>query len=278
MPTHAQNAPSQAAAPRGVPLYQVDAFAARPFAGNPAAVCLLEAPAGAEWMQNVAAEMNLSETAFVVRRDGGFDLRWFTPTVEMDLCGHATLASAHALWETGRLPGSETARFHTRSGELTCRREGDWIEMDFPNQACGAVPVPDGLEAALGAPIRWCGRNSGGWWLLELDNERTVRELRPDHAALAKLPAAIVIVTARSADSSFDFVLRVFGPGVGIVEDPVTGGAHCALAPYWSGKLGKTRMVGHQVSKRTGIVRVETAGARVKLAGQAVTVFRAELA
>jgi PhzF family phenazine biosynthesis protein len=267
----------EAAAPRQVPLYQVDAFTARRFAGNPAAVCLLSVPADPVWMQSVAAEMNLSETAFVVPADGAYDLRWFTPAVEVDLCGHATLAAAHVLWEAGRLAPYTLARFRTRSGELTCRQDGGWIEMDFPAEPAAVAPAPEGLAQALGLIPRWTGKNRMDW-LVEAETEQAMRALRPDLAAIARIPARGVMVTARSSDPAFDFVSRFFGPAAGVPEDPVTGSAHCALAPYWGAKLGKQRLVGHQVSARGGVVRVESAGPRVRLAGQAVTVFRAELA
>jgi PhzF family phenazine biosynthesis protein len=256
---------------------QIDAFTARPFAGNPAAVCLLPEARDAAWMQQVAAEMNLSETAFLVRRADGYELRWFTPTVEVDLCGHATLASAHALWEWGELRPDETARFHTRSGLLTAERAGDWIEMDFPAVPAEPAAAPAGLAEALGARPVAVGRGALDY-LLELESEAAVRGLRPDFAALEKVGAGCVTVTARSDAPEFDFVSRFFAPESGIPEDPVTGGAHCVLGPYWSKKLGKTEFLAYQASARGGVVRVRLAGERVKLGGQAVTVVRGELA
>lgn len=270
-----------------VPMLQIDAFTAQPFAGNPAAVCLLERAAEDAWMQAVAAEMNLSETAFVVprgqgARPDGFDLRWFTPTVEVDLCGHATLASAHALWEQGRLPASEPARFHTRSGELTCRKDGDWIWMDFPAKAALAAEPPAGLIEGLGldpaARPALVARNQFNY-LVVLESEAAIRALRPDPARLRALPVRGVIVTARAdGGGSYDFVSRFFAPAAGIDEDPVTGSAHCALAPYWCGRLGRKALTGYQASRRGGTVRVEVKGERVLLGGQAVTVLRGELA
>jgi len=257
---------------------QVDAFTDAPFAGNPAAVCLLEGPRDDEWMQAVAAEMNLSETAFLLPAGDGWSLRWFTPAVEVDLCGHATLAAAHTLWEAGRLPGDQQVRFHSRSGLLTAVRKGGWIEMDFPAQpVAGRIETPPELTAALGAePV---GLYPAGWThLAEMADELAVRELGPDFAAMKAGPCGSVIVTAASGRPGIDFVSRFFAPVVGIDEDPVTGSAHCVLAPFWGGRLGRERMVGRQVSARGGTVRVALTGGRVKLSGQAVTVLRGELA
>jgi len=270
----------------GLPVLQVDAFTAQPFAGNPAALCLLERAGEAAWMQAVAAEMNLSETAFLVPRltagnPGGFDLRWFTPTVEVDLCGHATLASAHALWEVGRLPAGEPARFHTRSGVLTCRKDGAWIWMDFPASASRPAETPAGLVEGLGLAPSVCPEvvaRSSFFYLAVLGTEAAVRALKPDPARLRALPVVGVIATARADEGRpYDFVSRCFAPAAGIDEDPVTGAAHCALAPYWSVLLGRTALTGFQASRRGGIVRVEVKGERVLLGGQAVTVLRGEL-
>jgi PhzF family phenazine biosynthesis protein len=225
-------------------------------------------------MQAVAREMNLSETAFLVRRPDGFDLRWFTPTVEVDLCGHATLASAHTLWEEGHLAAGAQARFHTRSGLLTADRVGDWIELDFPAKRESPAPAPEGLAAALGAEPKYVGKNAFDY-IVELDSEATVRTLTPNHAELAKLPVRGVIVTSRAAD--YDFVSRFFAPGSGVAEDPVTGSAHCCLGPFWSARLGKTAFLAYQASPRGGVVRVRVAGDRVQLGGQAVTVLRGQL-
>jgi PhzF family phenazine biosynthesis protein len=255
----------------------VDAFTNRPFAGNPAAVCLLPAPRPDDWMRNVAREMNLSETAFLVPQNGGFQLRWLTPAVEVDLCGHATVASAHVLWEEGRLPEGRQARFHTRSGLLTADRRGEWIELDFPAKIARAAEAPAGLLSGLGvAEPRFVGLNAFDY-LVEVDSEEMVRGLSPDHSALKKLPVRGVIVTARSTGDEFDFVSRFFAPGSGIDEDPVTGSAHTALGPYWTEKLGKGEFTAYQASPRGGVVRVKTAGDRVLLGGQAVTVMTAEL-
>lgn len=260
----------------GLPISQVDAFTDRPFTGNPAAVCILPAAADARWMQDIAREMNLSETAFLVRQGDGFDLRWFTPAVEIDLCGHATLASAHVLWSDGLLPQAAQARFHTRSGLLTADRRGEWIELDFPATGAEAATSPPGLNAALGITPRFVGRSRFDY-LLEVDGEDVVRGCKPDFGALARVEARGVIVTSRAAASSYDFVSRFFAPRSGVDEDPVTGSAHCALAPYWSAKLGRPELVGYQASARGGTVRVRLRGDRVILGGQAVTVLRGDL-
>lgn len=272
--------PSASLRPGGegsVPLYQVDAFTDRPFGGNPAAICLLAKPAEAGWMQRVAAEMNLSETAFLVPADEGYGLRWFTPAVEVELCGHATLAAAHILWQTGRLARSAPARFFTRSGELGARRRGDWIELDFPSEPVEPCSEPAGLAEALGVPLRFVGRNRMDI-LTEVADESALRSLDPDMAALARVETRGVIVTAPAQSEGFDFVSRFFAPAAGVPEDPVTGSAHCALAPYWGGKQNKTELVGFQASARGGVVRVTLAGERVLLGGQAVTVLRGTLA
>jgi len=257
-------------------IYQVDSFTDRPFAGNPAGVCLLPKPADENWMQAIAREMNLSETAFLVRQSDGFDLRWFTPAAEVRLCGHATLASAHILWQTGVLQSGEQARFHTLSGLLTASQRGDWIEMDFPARPAKPVQPPAGLTEALGVMALFIGRDTDDY-LVEVDSDATVRSLKPDLTALEKLDVRGTIVTARSADPGFDFVSRFFAPAVGVNEDPVTGSAHCCLTPYWAGKLGKIEMTAYQASARGGIVRVRLAGERVLLSGQAVTVMKCEL-
>ena len=263
----------------GTPIVQVDAFTDRAFAGNPAAVCVLGEPVEADWMQAVAREMNLSETAFLHPEADGFRLRWFTPTVEVSLCGHATLASAHVLWETGRLAPSDTARFHTLSGLLTAARQPDgWIEMDFPAKRAEPTEVPADLLAALGVERpRFVGRNELDY-LVEVEDAAPVRALAPDHARLRTLPVRGVIVTSRADGDRYDFVSRFFAPGSGIDEDPVTGSAHCCLGPYWQAQMGKDTFVAYQASPRGGVVRVSVRGERVALGGQAVTVLRGELA
>jgi PhzF family phenazine biosynthesis protein len=259
-----------------LPLYQVDAFTDQPFAGNPAAVCLLPGPRDPAWMQHVAMEMNLAETAFLHPEADGYDLRWFTPTVEVDLCGHATLASAHILWEQNRLEPSEPARFHTRSGLLWASRRADGIELDFPATPASPAAPPAGLVAALGVTPQFIGKTRFDY-LIQVDTEATVRGLQPDHAALAQLGVRGAIVTAQATTPGFDFVSRFFATGSGIPEDPATGSSHCALAPFWSERLGKEEMTGYQASPRGGVIGVRMVRDRVKLRGQAVTVLRGEL-
>ena len=260
-----------------VEIVQVDAFAERAFAGNPAAVCLLAAPAAPAWMQTVAREMNLSETAFVVPLADGFGLRWFTPTTEVDLCGHATLASAHVLWENEILGPDEPARFHTRSGLLTATRRAHWIELDFPTKPQAPADAPPELIVALGVAPLYVGRNQFDY-LVQVADEATVRGLQPDYGRLRTLPVRGIMVTSRAASSEYDFVSRFFAPGSGVDEDPVTGTAHCCLGPYWSEQLGRDSLIAYQASPRGGVVRVRVAGERVHLGGQAVTVLRGQLA
>jgi PhzF family phenazine biosynthesis protein len=259
-----------------VPIYQVDAFAECAFEGNPAAVCLLQEARDDAWMQSVAAEMNLAETAFLVRRDDGFSLRWFTPTVEVDLCGHATLASAHVLWQSGILPPGEAARFYTRSGLLTACRHEDLIDLDFPSEpvkACDPLPA---MTQALGVGVEWTGRNRMDVLAL-LQTEEKVRELDPDMAVIATLDCRGLIVTAVAQGRPYDFVSRFFAPQSGIPEDPATGSTHCALAPFWTERLGRSELTGYQASKRGGTVRTILAGDRVILRGRAITILKGDL-
>ena len=258
-------------------IWQVDAFADAPLTGNPAAVCILPEPRDAAWMQAVGREMNLSETAFLVHReDNSYDLRWFTPAVEVDLCGHATLASAHILWEEGFLRPDEAARFHSRSGLLTATRDGEWIELDFPAHETRPVEPPADLARALGAEPMRVGRTPFDY-LVELASEEVVRGLSPDIGLVASLGRRGVIVTARASTAPFDYVCRFFGPTGGVPEDPVTGSIQSALGPYWSAKLGKDDLLGYQASARGGTLRVRPRGERVLIAGKAVTVLKGEL-
>ena len=259
-----------------LPLFQVDAFTNRPFAGNPAAVCLLNEPGDPAWMQQVASEMNLSETAFLCKQDDGYSLRWFTPAVEVDLCGHATLASAHVLWEQGYLPAGAQANFHTKSGLLTATQIGDWIELNFPAKSEEPAGTIAGLTEALGITPGYVGMSQFDC-LVEVESEAVVRALQPDFARLAPIPVRGVIVTSRASTPGYDFVSRFFGPRVGVSEDPVTGSAHCVLSPFWSKRLGREQLIGYQASARGGVVRVQLDGERVRLGGQAVTVLRGEL-
>jgi PhzF family phenazine biosynthesis protein len=261
----------------GLKIFQVDAFTDEAFKGNPAAVCVLPQPRDEVWMQNLAREMNLSETAFLRRQKAGFDLRWFTPAVEVDLCGHATLASAHILWETGLLTAKEQARFHTRSGLLTAERRQDWIELNFPATPDQPAATPPGLGEALGVTPKYTGKSKFDY-LVETDTEENVRNLRPDFNLLREMKVRGVMVTSRASSAGYDFVSRFFAPGAGIDEDPVTGSAHCCLGPFWSRRLGKKELVAYQASKRGGTVRVRVSGERVYLSGQAITILRAELA
>jgi PhzF family phenazine biosynthesis protein len=259
------------------PIFHVDAFTNQLFRGNPAGVCLPDRIVSDAWMQGIASDMNLSETAFLRREEDRFAIRYFTPGIEVPLCGHATLSSAHILWEVGIVPPGETIRFSAKGGSLEAAREGDWIRLDFPTLPATEAEIPTGLGDALGAVPRSVSRLRNHGYLAELDSAKTVRELRPDFTKIAKGAFGEVIVTARSDDPSCDFVSRFFAPGIDIDEDPVTGVAHCTLTPYWSTRLGKTEMVGHQVSKRGGIVRVRDRGERTQILGQALTVMRGEV-
>ncbi len=259
-----------------LPLFQVDAFTSEPFGGNPAAVCLLEGDRADSWLQQVAAEMNLSETAFVQPQGGGFRLRWFTPCAEVDLCGHATLASAHVLWQTGSVPAGQTISFQTRSGELRAAAQGPWIELDFPLTPEQESAAPAGLLAALGCSARYVGKTRFDY-LVEVGSEAELRSLRPDFAKLAQVHVRGIIVTARSAVPEFDFVSRFFAPAIGVSEDPVTGSAHCCLGAYWRKRLGKSEFTAFQASARGGVVRVRVTDNRAYLGGQAVTVLRGQL-
>lgn len=262
----------------GLAITQVNAFTDKPFAGNPAAVCILEQPRNQTWMQLVAREMNLSETAFLVKREQGYDLRWFTPAVEVDLCGHATLASAHVLWEHGQLKPDEPAYFHTKSGALTAKKQGSWIEMDFPGSPAKPDPADEheGLELALGTKVRNVARSRFDY-LVELETEDAVRALSPDFRKIGQLPTRGLMVTSRASRSDCDFVSRFFAPAVGIDEDPVTGSAHCCLGPFWKERLGRDNLIGYQASARGGFVRTRCEGDRVFISGQAVTVMRGDL-
>ncbi len=262
-------------------LYQVDAFTNDPFTGNPAGVCLLPTPQDADWMQDVAAEMNLSETAFLrPQADGTYQLRWFTPTAEVDLCGHATLASAHVLWTEGVLAPDADARFETKSGRLTAHYEEEWITMDVPADPPTPVDPPPTILEALGLVDPLYVGVSDRDVLLRCKDEARVRILDPDMPTLASLDHRGVIVTAASDRADVDFVSRFFAPGVGVPEDPVTGSAHCALGPYWAEQTGRTALTGRQVSARGGTVRVQLEAPdaeRVALSGRATTVLRGRL-
>ena len=261
----------------GQSIVQVDAFTAKPFAGNPAAVCVMEWPRDDEWMRNVAREMGLSETAFLYPEAEGYRLRWFTPTVEVDLCGHATLASAHVLYEGGIVPRGQQIQFNTRSGKLTADQEEGWIKLDFPANIPQAAEAPALLSKALGGlQPKFVGKDSFDY-IVEVESESAVRAMQPNFSLLELMPARGFVVTARSDDKDYDFVSRFFAPAVGILEDPVTGSAHCCLAPFWAERLGRNELVGYQASPRGGVVKVVLKDDRVLLYGQAVTVLRGEL-
>ncbi len=261
-----------------LPLYQVDAFTARPFKGNPAAVCLLDKPMPDSWMLSLAQEMNLSETAFLLPAAEGYNLRWFTPAVEIDLCGHATLASAHILFETGRLAPEATAHFYSRSGLLTAVQAEGWIELDFPSGPVDPVAPPPGLLEALGVQPVFTGRSKNNTYLLELDSEAAVRGANPDYGRLKAIEGVrAALITSQAQTPGYDFVSRFFAPRMGINEDPVTGSAHTQLAPYWAARLGRTTFSAYQASPRGGDLRLRLAGERVRIAGQAITIFSTDI-
>ena len=257
-------------------LWLIDAFTDAPFAGNPAGVCLLPKPRSDEWMQSVAREMNQAETAFLVRQDDGYQLRWLTPTVEVDLCGHATLASAHFLWKKRLLKPKATAMFHSRSGVLTARQKDGWIVLDFPATPAEPCEPPPYLLDALKSKDASVLRSKFDY-LVVVEDAARIRTLQPDVRLLGAIETRGVIITAPGDQPGIDFISRFFASAVGVTEDPVTGSAHCALAPYWAGRLGRTTLVGYQASARGGMVRVEVAGDRVLLGGKAVTVLKGTL-
>ncbi|WP_040379237.1 PhzF family phenazine biosynthesis protein [Dethiobacter alkaliphilus] len=259
-----------------IPIYTVDSFTEKPFSGNPAAVCRLSGPKEESWMQQVAREMNLSETAFIYPEGDGFNLRWFTPTTEVDLCGHATLAAAHILWEQNYLQQGAVAKFYTKSGLLTAEYVKDLIVLSFPVEAPVETEVPDYIIKALDVTPLFAGRNRLDY-IIEVDSADTVRRLKPDFAQLRDMGLRGVMVTSRDRGADYDFISRYFAPGAGIEEDPVTGSAHCCLGPYWMSKLNKNRFVAYQASERGGTVLVEVLDDRVKLGGTAVTVLKGEL-
>ena len=254
-------------------IYQVDAFTEKPFKGNPAAVCVLDKQVEDSWMQNVAMEMNLSEAAFLLSNGEGYNLRWFTPNSEVDLCGHATLASAHILWERGYLSKEQEAKFYTKSGLLIAKLHEGWIQLDFPATPEKEAEAPVELISALGVEPIYVGKSVFDY-LVEVDSEDVVENIKPDFIKLMKVPMRGVIVTAKSKE--YDFVSRFFAPGIGIFEDPVTGSAHCCLGPYWMKKLKKEIFTAYQASERGGILKVQV-GERVLISGKAVTVMEGQL-
>lgn len=262
-----------------LPFFIVDAFTNVPFGGNPAAVCIVEQDVDAAWMQNVAAETRLSETAFIQSGSGSrFNLRWFTPTVEVNLCGHATLASALVLWTEDRVPSSQNIEFETKSGLLTATRVAEGTAVDFPSISSHSIEVPPDLEDVLGIDFVWVG-TAGEDLLIEVDDPVLVKNFQPNFSKLSTVETrrGIIITAKGDTDGSADFVSRFFAPRFGIDEDPVTGSAHCALGPYWGAKLGKQELNGHQVSARGGKIAIILAEDRISLIGNGVTVMKGEL-
>lgn len=256
-------------------IYTVDAFTSKPYSGNPAGVCILERGMPVKWMQNVAAEMNHAETAFLLKAPDGYMLRWFTPKKEVDLCGHATLASAHLLWEEG-ICDTDEITFHTKSGRLGARKARSFIELDFPLEMDEETEAPGLLRESLGVPLIYVGKNRMDY-IVEVENESTVKSLEPDLALMKLITSRGVIVTAAADEGGTDFVSRCFFPAIGIDEDPVTGSAHCCMGPYWAKKLGKRELSARQVSERGGEIKLSVLDERILIYGQAVTVLKGEL-
>lgn len=259
-----------------IPIVQIDAFSDRPFSGNPAAVCLLPEAKQDSWMQKVAAEMNLSETAFLLPQSDGYNLRWFTPKAEVKLCGHATLASAFFLWSEGHLAKDKEARFYTKSGLLTATYTDGWITLNFPVQPPQETTPPPNLIEALGVTPTYIGKNEV-YYLIEVESEKIIQNLKPNFSLLKTVDCTGVIVTSPSENPKYDFISRFFAPQVGIDEDPVTGSAHCSLTPFWSDRLSKKDLFAYQASPRGGDIRCRWKGERVLLSGQAITVMRGKL-
>jgi PhzF family phenazine biosynthesis protein len=258
-------------------IYQVDAFTDQPFKGNPAAVCILEKEMPDQWMQSVAAEMNLSETSFVLPGKKEYLIRFFTPAAEIPLCGHATLSTGHIFFETGIASKKEEVIFLSKAGQLIVRLSHDWIVMNFPAYSCMPLDIPTGIRDILGVVPSELYSTGHGWKLALLNDEKSVLSMKPDFGILKNSGYGDLIVTAPSDDENYDFCVRCFAPALGINEDPVTGSAHCALAPFWKEKTGKSQMVSHQVSERGGILKVEIIGDRVEVSGQAKTILKGEL-
>jgi PhzF family phenazine biosynthesis protein len=258
-------------------IYQVDAFTTQPFKGNPAGVCILDHEPDASWMQNVAMEMNLSETAFVFPGKNIWIIRYYTPETEMKLCGHATLSSSHILYETGMARSNEEIHFSSKAGELTIRKNGEWISMNFPVYPVDKMKMTPEFKKVTGLEAQELYSAGFGWTLALMNNEDEVKNMNPHFSLMKNSAFGDLIVTAPSNDPAYDFCVRCFAPAVGINEDPVTGSAHCALAPFWSEKTGKKQFNSHQISKREGILKVKLNGERVEISGQAKTIFKAEL-
>lgn len=258
-------------------IYHVDAFTSEPFKGNPAGVCILEREMTGKWMQDIAAEMNLSETAFILKGNKEYPIRFFSPESEVPLCGHATLSSAHILFETGIIGKDEEIIFISKAGKLIIRYSDSWITMNFPSYELDPIKTPQGIERIIGIKPAELYRTVHGWTFALLTNEDEVRNLKPDFRLMENSEFGDLIVTATSDDKNFDFCVRCFAPALGIDEDPVTGSAHCALVPYWNRRTGRKEMISHQISKRGGILKVALKGDRVEISGQARTIIRGEL-
>jgi PhzF family phenazine biosynthesis protein len=259
-------------------IYQVDAFTTKPFKGNPAGVCILEKEPETAWMQNMAMEMNLSETAFVFPLSGNHrTIRFFTPEKEMDICGHATLSSAHILYETGSVKTSDQITFSAKAGELTVNKNGDWITMNFPTYKLNKIDLSADFEKVTGSKPLELYQAGNGWTLGFMKSEKEIRNMKPDFSLMKNSIFGDLMVTANSDDPDYDFCVRCFAPAAGINEDPVTGSANCALAPFWHEKTGKNDFNSHQISKREGILKISLKGNRVEISGQAKTIFKAEL-
>lgn len=258
-------------------IYQVDAFTNEPFKGNPAGVCILDSEPSTSWMQNIAMEMNLSETAFVFPGKECRMIRFFTPETEVPLCGHATLSASHILYEAGLADADDEISLMAGAGMLKVRKSGSWITMNFPSYSVNRVPVPNGFEQVVGVKPLEFYKTVNGWTLALISDEQIIRELKPDFKAMKNSEFGDLMVTAPSSDNKYDFCLRFFAPALGIDEDPVTGSAHCALVPFWHMKTGKKDFISHQVSKREGILKVSLKENRVEISGQAKTIFKAEL-
>jgi len=258
-------------------IYQVDAFTNQPFKGNPAGVCILDHEPEASWMQNIAMEMNLSETAFVFPGQNCRIIRFYTPVAEMKLCGHATLSASHILYETGMTKSRDEIRFSSKAGELNIKKQEDWITMNFPVYTLEKIEITPEFERVTSAIPQELYKAGFGWTLALMNNEMEVRDMKPDYSLMKNSIFGDLIVTAKSEDPAFDFCVRCFAPAVGIDEDPVTGSAHCALAPFWSKRTGREEFNSHQVSKREGVMKVSLKADRVEISGQAVTIFKAEM-
>jgi PhzF family phenazine biosynthesis protein len=258
-------------------IYHVDAFTTDPFKGNPAGVCIIDFEPSATWMQNIALEMNLSETAFVFPGNNCLLIRFYTPQTEVPLCGHATLSASHILYETGKVKSEEEIRFSSKAGELMIRKQGDWITMNFPVYKLENMVITTEFERVTGKQPLELYRSDYGWTLALLKSENEVRDMTPDFSLMKNSEFGDLIVTAKSDDAGFDFCVRCFVPGLGINEDPVTGSAHCALVPFWNMKTGRNDFISHQVSKRTGVLKVSQKGDRVEISGQAKTILKAEM-